>query len=153
MTMNRKYIPVRQYVQRLEKFCIEFFKKCEEQTNQFSTRFILQKAISEYRQWMQDLSEKVNSLGEDPVYINDLDRMLDTFSRQNLDQNQDVDNLNFVEATNLAMVIMEFVITKYKELIGSEISERSRLIISEIIAEKQKHLCLLKSEYEKVRYK
>ena len=153
MNAAQNQFEIQEYVSQLEKFCITFFKKCEVKTNQFSTKFILQRVVEEYRELMDDVSELVNTLGDEPVDPGSLKQAFANFENENLDENPDLENLNFVEAKNLAINTIEFVISQYRQLIEKGVSQESEKIISEIITVKNRHLKSLKSEYEKVRYK
>lgn len=153
MNVTNNQLAIQEYVGRLEKFCRAFFKKCEIQTNQYSTKFILQKIVEEYSERMDEVSHLVESLGDEPVDVQNLSQAFAGFEKKYLHDNEDLENLNFVEAKNLAIKTMEFVINQYRQLIEMVASPESGKIISEIIESKNRHLKSLKSEYEKVRYK
>ena len=140
-------------VRQLEEVCVVLFNRYQAKTNQYSTKFVLQKAAEEYQVWKKEIFPLVERLGHEVVSDLDLDQLISQFEDAYPDEPWDSEYLNFVEAKEMMIHIMEFVIAQYNDLIESGVSPASEKILTEILDVKNKHLNLLKSEYEKVRYK
>jgi hypothetical protein len=75
------------------------------------------------------------------------------FIVNHVDSEFELDNLNFVEATHLTIVLMEYVISIYQKLMKYELSKSSIETLNSIFTLKKEYLKSLTDEYEKLRYK
>ncbi len=153
MSKTEKLIPVKEFVRRLEEFSVDFYKKCLTKTNQFSTKYILQQAITSHQNHNKDIILSLELLGEEEVNTRHLEDIMDNFSRNHVAGKFELENLNFVEATHLAILLMEYVIDKYNILMKCKLSAETKISLNNIYQNKQNRLEALKKEYEKRRYK
>ena len=153
MSKTQKFIPVKEFVHRLEEFSVDFYKSCLLKTNQYSTKYILQQAIKSHQDQNKDIIRFLELPGEEEVYTRHLENIMDDFSQNHVDGNFELDNLNFVEATHLAILLMEYVIAKYQILMKCKLSGETIKSLNDIYQMKQNQLEALKKEYEKRRYK
>ncbi len=75
------------------------------------------------------------------------------FTRDFVEGQFELESLNFVEATHLALILLEYIIDKYQKLMNCKLSPETRSSLEVIFQKKQKLLSGLKKEYEKRRYK
>ena len=153
MSKTEKLIPVKEFVRRLEEFSVDFYKNCLLKTNQFSTKYILQQAIKSHRNHNKDIVLSLELLGEEEVYTRHLENIMGNFSRDHVAGKFELDSLNFVEATHLTILLMEYVIDKYQVLMKCKLSGETKSSLNDIYQKKQNQLEALKKEYEKRRYK
>jgi hypothetical protein len=153
MSKTEKFIPVKEFVRRLEEFSVDFYKNCLLKTNQYSTKYILQQAIKSQQNHNKDIILSPDLPGEEEVDTRHLENIMDNFSRNYVDDNFELDNLNFVEATHLAILLMEYVIAKYQILMKCKLSGETIKSLNDIYQMKQNQLETMKKEYEKRRYK
>lgn len=153
MSKSEKLIPVKEFVHRLEEFSVDFYKSCLLKTNQYSTKYILQQAIKSHQDHHKDIIRFLELPGEEEVYARHLENIMDDFSQNHVDGNFELENLNFVEATHLAILLMEYVIAKYQILMKCKLSGETIKSLNDIYQMKQSQLEALKKEYEKRRYK
>jgi len=140
-------------INKIESQGTQFYRHCLEKSNQFSAKFILNKRLKEYQQHVSELWTEIEDL---QVELPDLsDEILPEpeiiFNR--LENEFEVENLNFVEATKLAIRMMQESIHYYKLILKSNNSTQWDEIINRILSTKQKYLNLLDSEYERLKYK
>jgi hypothetical protein len=148
-----KPITISAFVSRLEEFNIDFYKNCLLKTNQFSTKFILNQVIQEHQKYKKDIIPDIDGLGEEQVDSRFLENIIEDFKRDYVENQFELESLNFVEATELAVILIEYVIKKYEILLKYPLSPASKKSLDVIFQKKQNQLDMLKKEYEKRRYK
>lgn len=149
-----KKITITNFVQNLETFAIDFFKSCLHKTNQYSTIYVLQRLIKENQKHQRTLQPVIKTLGIDQISLQYLVSLRDNFTKKRIESKFELDCLNFVEATNITIIVTEFLLSEYQKLIGNaSISSESKTALEQICQYKEKYLQLLRSENEKLRYK
>jgi len=146
-------IPIDEFVRRLETFSLDIYKQCLHSTNQFSAKFILQRVIKDHMGHTEEISQISGELGDEKLDSRILHGITEDFRKKNIEADFDLQILNFVEANNLAIRLMEYVIDKYNQVLKGDISSASAENLKLILAKKNQRIDYLKSEYEKVRYK
>ena len=146
-------IAIHEFVERLEKFSLDIYKQCLMSTNQFSAKFILQKVIKDHAVHTEQVFQITGELSEDKVDSIILNGIKEDFTKKNIETDFDLQILNFVEANNLAVKLMEYVIEKYDQVLKYDMSSASKEKLNLILEKKNQRIEYLKSEYEKVRYK
>jgi hypothetical protein len=79
--------------------------------------------------------------------------MVEDFKRQQIDSKVELDKLNFIEATHLSIILLEYVMGIYDKLKQNLTSDPARQILESILKLKNEYLKNLRDEYEKLRYK
>lgn len=153
MSKTAKTITISAFVRQLEEFNVDFYKNCLLKTNQFSTKFILQQVIQDHQKYKKDIIPDIDGLGEEQVESSHLENIIEDFRRNNVENQFEQESLNFVEATELAVILIEYVIKKYEILLKYSLSSASKKSLDVIFQKKQNQLEMLKKEYEKRRYK
>ena len=151
--MNKNFITVKTFVERVESFSIDFYKKCLLETNQFSTKYVLQNVIKEHSAHSQEVVSAAAAFRDEKVNGRHLQDIMQDFIGNHVDSEFELDNLNFVEATHLTIVLMEYVISIYQKLMAYELSKSSIETLNSIFTLKKEYLKSLTDEYEKLRYK
>ena len=153
MSTLAKPVTISTFVRQLEDFNIDFYKNCLLKTNQFSTKFILQQVIRDHQQFRQEILTYINELGEEEVDSRYIDNINEDFSKNFVDGKFELESLNFVEATELAVILIEYVLEKYEIVKKVSLSKTSTKSLNDIIQKKQGQLKTIKKEYDKRRYK
>jgi hypothetical protein len=153
MSKLDKLITISAFVRQLEEFNVDFYKNCLLKTNQFSTKFILQQVIQDHQKYKKDIIPDIDGLGEEQVESRYLENIIEDFRRNYVENKFELESLNFVEATELAVILIEYVIKKYEILLKYPLSSASKKSLDVIFQKKQNQLEMLKKEYEKRRYK
>jgi hypothetical protein len=153
MSKLDKLITISAFVRQLEEFNVDFYKNCLLKTNQFSTKFILQQVIQDHLKYKKDIIPDIDGLGEEQVESRYLENIIEDFRRNYVENKFELESLNFVEATELAVILIEYVIKKYEILLKYPLSSASKKSLDVIFQKKQNQLEMLKKEYEKRRYK
>ena len=153
MSKKDKPITISAFVRQLEEFNVDFYKNCLLKTNQFSTKFILQQVIKDHQKYKKDIIPDMDGLGDEQVESRYLENIIEDFTRNYVENQFELESLNFVEATELAVILIEYVIKKYEILLKYSLSSASKKSLDVIFQKKQNQLEMLKKEYEKRRYK
>jgi len=148
-----KSITISAFVRQLEEFNVDFYKNCLLKTNQFSTKFILQQVIQDHQKYKKDIVPDMDGLGDEQIESRYLENIIEDFRRNYVENQFELESLNFVEATELAVILIEYVIKKYEILLKYPLSSASKKSLDVIFQKKQNQLEMLKKEYEKRRYK
>lgn len=145
-------LSLKEFSQSIETTSIEFYKTCILKTRQFSTKYILQKLIEQHKKHMSELDAHLVDSGSPTVKTSDLESYLSSFQKTGSIKIRDMENLNFVEATNLAIVLASFQLDFYRNL-AEEMKGSPDLKDLDIILDlKSKYLDELKSELERLSY-
>ena len=140
-------------VNKIEEMGIQYFRDCILKTNQYSTRYILQKVLQDHSAHVERIKSDISAY-ENLVISEKQVKLL--FNRSAFDtfvDKYDVENLNFVEATELAIKLTEHFMDLYNKLASlpgePEIQKASQFILSK----KSIYLEILKKEYDRLSYK
>ena len=151
--MPKKNIRIIEFINNVEKFSVEFYKKCLLETNQFSTKYVLQNVIKNQMEQSQKVVDLAKDVNDEQVRGNNLREMIQDFSNKYVKSEYELDNLNFVEATHLSIFLTEYVIGIYQKIITGDLSVKTSDTLNSIVRMKQEYLQNLNIEYEKLRYK
>jgi len=151
--MEHAVISLSEISRSLETHIIEYYKVCLLKTNQFSTKYILQKLIEYHKTHTKDL--KSNLVGDTGKYFQaDLpDKYRQQFINSRKINSFDIENLNFVEATKLAIVLLNFQIEFYSQLAEDSDSESLRDRLEKIIELKNNYIRDLETEFDRLNYR
>ncbi len=151
--MDHAMISLSELSQSAESHFIEYYKACLLKTNQFSTKYILQKLIEYHKKHTEDLSSKLAS-DTGKYFPSDLtEKYHQQFSNSGAVNSFDIENLNFVEATKLAVVLANFQIDFYNQLAQDPDCESSRGRLEIIIELKKNYIKDLEAEFERLNYR
>ena len=146
-------ISLNEFSRSIESRCIEFYKTCVLKTNQFSTKYILQKLIEQHKKHIKKLDLEFSFEGEEPLNSGHLENYTMQFSKAWQISAFDIENLNFVEATKLAISLINFQIDFYRQLTEEISGPEFQEIIEKIIVFKTDYIKELESEFERLSYK
>ena len=109
--------------------------------------------IRDHQQFRQEILEYINELGDEEIDSRYIDNINEDFSKKFVDGKFELEILNFVEATELAVILIEYVLEKYELVKKVSLSKASTKSLDDIILKKQRQLKIIKKEYDKRRYK
>ena len=137
----------------IEMQCVLFYKHCIRISNLFSTKFVLQKVIEIQKNHMNEI---VNSMGNDLSQIRIPDVLADlteAYLFHGIEKSFSLESLNFVEANQLAIHLVDNYINYYSKIIESESQEHIKSVLTNLIELKQDFRQKLNQEYQRLRYK
>jgi len=140
-------------LRRKEELGLKFYRDCIQKTNQFSTKYVLQKVLRVHQDHVEDLKLDLQNLTGDKVennLVSDIERELSSI---NLSNEFDFSTLTFREATKLAIRFAENDILFYEKLLEKELDNSSIKVIQRVLYKKSTYLMQLKSEYERLTNK
>jgi len=146
-------IQIGDLLRRKEELGLKFYQDCIQKTNQFSTKYILQKVLRVHQDHVEDLKLDLQNLTGDKVennLVSDIERELSSI---NLSNEFDFSTLTFREATKLAIRFAENDILFYNKLLEKEFDSASVKVIQRILNKKSTYLMQLKSEYQRLTNK
>jgi rubrerythrin len=132
---------------------LKFYRDCIEKTNQFSTKYVLQKVMRVHQDHVEDLKEDIQTLSEDKIKSGLITELYNTLSREDLSKEFDLATLTFREATKMAIKISENEIRFYENLLEKGLDKPSKKAIERILYKKSTYLMQLKNEYKRLEYK
>jgi len=142
-----------EFIQKIEEQGLNFYKKLMLKTNQFSTKFILQKIFIEHQKHVKNLKICLESLrGEFVIDEQFADVALEQVFK-NFEEEFIPENLTFVEVTKLAGRLVENYVEIYEKLLSGNISSEWRNAIEQILEKKSMYLQQIHNEHERLRYK
>jgi hypothetical protein len=114
--MESKKIPLKEFISRLENNGNAILKNCIRQNTQFSTQFIIQRIIAQNEDRLKTLQQD-KSIIEKPLLPEDwiMQQNWDLIQSE-LKSRFDLDNLNFLEANQMAMRLNEYMIGIYQSI-------------------------------------
>ena len=128
---------------------LKFYRDCILRTNQFSTKYVLQKVLRVHQDHVEDLKLEIKNLSEDTLDSN-LISELDKDSIREICSEFDFDTLTFREATRLAIKLSENDISFYEKLLDTDLNKPSQKAIERILYKKSTYVMQLKNEYERL---
>ena len=140
-------------LRRKEELGLKFYRDCIQRTNQFSTKYILQKVLRVHQDHVEDLKLELQNLSEDKVESSLVSGIEKGVSSTDLSKEFDLATLTFREATRLAIRFAENDIIFYENLLDNNLDNSSTKAIERILYKKSTYVMQLKSEYERLRYK
>jgi hypothetical protein len=156
-TMNERYhIELKNGIDdlvSLEREGINFFRHCIQKTNQFSTKFVLNKVIESYKQHVQGIENELPEFQTAVTVPDFLTELADSILMDGIEDLFDLEFLNFVEANKLAMHLVDNYITFYQRMAENEPPGRARNLVNELIDMKRNYRGQLQEEYQRLQHK
>ncbi len=131
--MESRKIPLKEFISHLENNGNTILKNCIKKNTQFSTKFIINKIIAQNEKQLgimqkdKTIIEKP-SLPEQWVVQQDWDQI-----QAELKNDFDLENLNFIEANQLAMRLNEYKIRIYQSIQGKTSSTAVKKVLTAVI--------------------
>jgi len=150
--LDKANIPMANLLQIKEEQGLRFYKDCIHKTNQFSTKYILQKFLREHQDHIEKLKNELQDTAEKSLAKQFLKQLAKSDPPQELCKEYDLSTLTLVEATKLAIRLAENDIDFYGHLLEQKLKIVSRQALEKIISEKASFVKQLKSEYNKILY-
>jgi rubrerythrin len=151
--LEQSDILVGDLLRKKEEVGLKFYRDCIQKTNQFSTKYVLQKVLRVHQDHVEDLKLDLQNLAEDRVDSNLISEIEKGVSSTNLSDEFDLATLNFREATRLAIRFAENDIKFYEKLIEKDLDDSSKKAIERVLYKKSTYVMQLKSEYKRLKYK
>jgi len=148
---NQSEILVGDLLRKKEELGLKFYRDCIKKTNQFSTKYVLQKVLRVHQDHIEDLKLDLQHLSEDKVEANFVTQLEKGTSLSNLTDEFDLATLTFREATRLAIRIAENDIKFYEQLLENDLDKSSIKTIERVLYKKSTYVMQLKGEYERLK--
>lgn len=129
---------------------LRFYRDCIHKTNQFSTKYILQKFLHAYQDHVEKLKDEFQVTAEKSLAKQFLEQLEKSDSPQEICKEFDLSTLTFVEATRLAIRLAENDIDFYGHFLDKKLNTASRQALEKIISKKSAYIKQLKDEYKKI---
>jgi rubrerythrin len=130
---------------------LKFYRDCIQKTNQFSTKYVLQKVLRVHQDHVEDLKLEIQNLSGDKVDPNLVSNLDKVVSNEDLCNEFDFATLTFREATRLAIRLAENDIQFYENLLEKDLDSPSRKAIERILYKKSTYVMQLKNEYQRLK--
>jgi len=130
---------------------LKFYRECIQKTNQFSTKYVLQKVLRVHQDHVEELKVDIQNLTSDKLDKDLITEIDNSLSYQDLCDEFDFATLTFREATRLAIKYSENDIRFYENLLTKDLEKPAKKAIERILYKKSTHVMQLKSEYERLR--
>jgi hypothetical protein len=149
--MDSKKIPLKEFISRLENHSNSILKDCIRKNTQFSTQFMIQRIIAQNENRLKVL-QKDKTIIEKPLLPEIwIVQQNWTQIQSELKSSFDLENLNFLEANQLAMRLNEYMIGIYQaaqlKISSATVKKVLRTLIRQITSTNAK----LKKEYQRLR--
>jgi rubrerythrin len=142
-----------EFIYKIEMQGLNFYKQLIHKTNQYSTKFILQKIFIEHQKHVENLKLCLDSLRDEVIVAEQFADVSLAQVFKIFEQEYKPKNLTFVEATKLAGRILENYVEIYEKLLNENISSDWRRAIEQILEKKSAYLQQIHNEHERLRYK
>jgi len=109
---------------------LKFYRECIQRTNQFSTKYVLQKVLRVHQDHVEDLKLDLQNLSEDKVESSLVSGIEKGVSSTDLSKEFDLATLTFREATRLAIRFAENDIIFYENLLDNNLDNSSTKAIN-----------------------
>ena len=148
--LDSSEIMVGELLLKKEETGLKFYRDCIQKTNQFSTKYVLQKVLRVHQDHVEDLKLDIQNLSEDKLDTNVVSDLDDSISNADICKELDFATLTFREATRLAIQLAENDIQFYESLLEKNLENHSKKAIERILYKKSTYVMQLKSEYERL---
>jgi hypothetical protein len=143
MALQKKGLRIAGFL-NYEREGIKFFTRCLQRTNQFSTKYILQKVLLFQKEYLAAIEQDLRHL--DSALPGEFISLEDTFA--NSETLYDLDTLNFLEATKMAIRIAERQWAVYKKYRSRESDTALQEIFSRLIEQKKRYINTIKKKFD-----
>jgi rubrerythrin len=133
-----------------EEHGLKFYRDCIQKTNQFSTKYVLQKVLRVYQDHVEDLKLDIQNLTSDKIDTKMIADSDIAVSEAEFCEEFDFATLTFREATKLAIKFAENDIKFYENLLNNKLDNPSKKAIERILYKKSTYVMQLKGEYERL---
>ena len=133
-----------------EELGLKFYRDCIQKTNQFSTKYVLEKVLRDHQKHVEDLKLDLQNLTDDKIESDLVTAIEKELPSRNFSDEFDFATLTFREATKLAIRFAENDIVFYENLLEKDLDESSKKTIQRVLYKKSTYMMQLKSEYERL---
>ncbi len=151
--MVNRVISLYEVSRSIESHCIDFYKACVLKTNQFSTKYILQKMIEHHKKHLGIIKTNLSNEHEKIFAPDLLENYQQHFSNSESINSFDIVNLNFVEVTKLAIGLINLQIDFYRQMAEDLEEVSTKKSIDNIIELKTNYIRNLETEFDRLSYK
>lgn len=144
-------ILVGDFLLKKEESGLKFYRDCIQKTNQFSTKYVLQKVLRVHQDHVEDLKVDIKNLSGEKVDNNIVSALDKNTSIVDICSEFDFATLTFREATRLAIQLAENDIKFYENLLEKKLDRSSKKAIERILYKKSTYVMQLKNEYERLK--
>jgi hypothetical protein len=130
---------------------LKFYRECIQKTNQFSTKYVLQKVLRVHQDHIEDLKVDIQNLTSDKLNKDLITEIDNSLSHEDVGNEFDFATLTFREATKLAIKFSENDIRFYEYLLTKDLEKPTKKAIERILYKKSTYVMQLKSEYERLK--
>jgi len=135
-----------------EELGLKFYRDCIQQTNQFSTKYVLQKVLRVHQDHVEDLKLELQNLSEEKIDSNLISDLEKGITSKDLSEEFELSTLTFREATRLAIRFAENDIRFYEKILEKDLDNPSKKAVERIIYKKSTYVMQLKNEYERLKH-
>jgi hypothetical protein len=148
--MTDKKIPIKEFIAATEHHAQTILKNFVEKNTQFSTKFIVHKFLSQNEKQLK-IIQADKSITEKPLVPEQWLAEQDWINiRQAVEAKFDLENLNFIEATQLAVHMNEYLMNLYRAAELKTSSVLLKRVLSKVIAKKSSANLKLKMDYTRL---
>jgi len=148
--MTDKKIPIKEFIAATEHHAQTILKNFVEKNTQFSTKFIVHKFLSQNEKELKMIRAD-KSITEKPLVPEQWIAEQDWINiRQDFESKFDLENLNFIEATQLAVRMNEYLMNIYRAAELKTSSVPVKRALSKVRAKKSSANLKLKMDYTRL---
>jgi hypothetical protein len=144
---------ISQILQKNEENGLHFYRDCINKTNQYSTKYILQRFIRDLQDQLAILREEFASISDESILNRDLLPAEYSDSLRKVGKSFNISTLTLLEAIRLAIQITEQNINNYRQLLDNDMNVKSRRALGRIVRKKTAYKEHLQTEYDRLRFK
>ena len=146
-------ITLHEFTRSIESYSIEYYKSCILKTNQFSTKYILQKLIESHKRHQLKIEAVLENDNDFSVEVRLLEEFRQNFNPAGIFGSVNVENLNFVEAAKLGIGLINYQIMFYRQIVNDIKDTELRQELEKLVILKTDHRKDLQAESERLTYK
>ena len=151
--VQNSQMEISQILQKNEEYGLHFYRDCINKTNQYSTKYILQKFIRDLQDHLAVLKEEFSSISDDPILSSNSLYSDPRDSLREVGKSFNISTLTLLEAIRLAIQITEHNIKNYQQLLNNDLNLKSRQAIGKIVRKKTAYKEHLQTEYNRLKIK
>jgi len=131
--MDSAKIPLKEFISRLENIANNILKECIRMNTQFSTKFIMQRIIAQNENRLRILQQDKTIIAKPLLPEDWIVQQNWAQIRSELKSSFDLENLNFLEANQLAVRLNEYMIGIYQAIQLKSTNAAVKKVFSSII--------------------